>query len=454
MATAMPTIVGALGGFDFFSWAFTAYLLTQAVTIPIYGGLADVYGRKPVLLIGIGLFLVGSVLCGMAWSMVSLVAFRVVQGVGAGALVTLAQTIIGDLYPPVERARIQGYVSGAWAAGAILGPLLGSLIVAHVSWSWVFWVNVPIGCLAAIMITSTLREDLQHRQHRIDFLGALLMASGTSVLMFALVQAPLIDRVRTVLLLVAAAVLLVLFVIRERLAPEPMLPLALLRHRIIAGGNVACLAVGAVLMGSTAFLSLYVQGVMGRSALVAGFALAGPSLSWPLGSAIGGRLMLRTSYRTTVIAGALPLILGGLMMIGLDPTRGPLWAAFGALLIGIGLGFVVPTFVVAIQSTVGWERRGIATSTTVFSRIVGQAIGAALFGGILNASLSDRIAGGSDAVKRIMDPTLRQSAPAAELAPLIRATAAGLHEVYLIVGLMVLVILATALTLPKGHTAR
>lgn len=450
MATAMPTILGALGGFDSFSWAFTVYFLTQAVTIPIYGRIADIFGRKPVLLAAIGLFLIGSIACGFAWSMASLVAFRVVQGVGAGGLVTLAQTIIGDIFPPAERARIQGYISSIWATGAIFGPLLGGFLVSHVAWPWVFWVNLPVGLIAAIMIVATLHEEVQHRQHRIDYLGSILMTGGTLLLMFALVQAASLAIPTIFGLVVAALALLFLFALQERRAPEPMLPLDLLGNRIVAGGNVASLAVGAVMMGSTAFLSLYVQGVMGRSALLAGVALGGPSLAWPLGSSIGGRLMLRTSYRATAIAGALPMILGGVMMIALDPTSGPIWAASGAMLVGIGMGFTVPTYVVAIQSTVGWGQRGIATSTTVFTRIVGQAIGAALFGGILNASLSSRIAGGADMVTRLMDPALRRTLAAADLAPLMQAVAAGLHQVYLIVFLLILVILTMALCLPKG----
>jgi EmrB/QacA subfamily drug resistance transporter len=450
IATVMPTIVGELGGFDLLSWAFTAYLLTQAATIPIYGRLADVFGRKPVLLTAISLFLIGSVLCGFAWSMTSLIGFRALQGIGAGGLVPIALTIVGDLFTPAERARVQGWLSSVWAVGAIIGPMLGAFLVTHTIWPMVFWINVPIGGIAAVMLMVTLREQLQHRRHRIDYLGSALMILATSTLMFALVDAAKLRLDVLAGLIFAAVVLLAFFVLHERRTSEPMLPVALWRNPIVAGGNAAFLALGAVLMGSTAFLSLYVQGVMGRSAVVAGFTLAAPSVSWPLGSLLGGRLMLRASYRTTVLTGMLPLVTGSLMMIALDPTRGPLWAALGAALIGIGMGFTNNTFQVAIQSTVDWGQRGIATATTVFSRIIGQALGAAVFGGLLNASLPVAIIGGDDVLARALDPSLRRSLPPAEVARLTQALAHGLHHVYLLTGLLVLLVAAMALHLPAG----
>jgi EmrB/QacA subfamily drug resistance transporter len=448
VSTSMPTIVGALGGFEALTWVFSAYFLTQAVTIPVYGGLADLYGRKPVLLFGIALFLVGSVLCGMAWRMDMLIAFRVVQGVGAGALVTLAQTIIGDHYEPVERARLQGYISGAWAIGAILGPLLGSIIVTHASWAWVFWVNVPVGCAAAVMIIAALHETVEPHQRRIDYVGSALMAAGTGVLMFVLIQASTLGLSTILILTAASFALLAWFAVHEARTPDPILPIGLLTNRIIVGGIVLGVAVGSVLMGSTVFLSLYIQGVMGLSAMIAGIAVGAPSVSWPLGSFIGGRLLGRISYRSTTFIGVPLLATGILMLIALTPTRGALWAGIAPLLIGIGLGFIVPTFLVAVQASVGWEKRGIATSTTVFSRIVGQAIGAAVFGGILNAAVSSQAIDNGDALNRVVSPALRATMPAAELNLLVQEIAAGLHNVYLILGVLVLVVVCATLALP------
>jgi EmrB/QacA subfamily drug resistance transporter len=449
VATVMPQIVGHLGGFDLFSWVFTAYLLTQAVTIPIYGRLADVYGRKRMLLVAIGIFLAGSILCGCAWNMIALVGFRVVQGLGAGALIPISQTVVGDLYTPVERAKIQGYLSSIWAIGAILGPLIGAFLIAHTIWPMVFWVNVPIGAIAAVLLVLWLHEDLQHRDHRIDYRGAALMMAGTGLLMFALVQAAHLGRATLVALVAAALALLVLFFYHERRAPEPMLPMTLLANRVIAAGNIACLALGAIIIGASAFLSLYVQGVMGRSAIAAGLVLMTPSVSWPIGSSLGGWLMLRTSYRVTAAAGAVPLVLGSAVMIMLNPALGPVAAGVGAALIGIGMGFTNNTFTVAIQGSVGWAQRGIATSTMAFTRIVGQSLGAAMFGGTINAELADQHAP-EDIVDRIMDPVLRHALSAREIAPLTAAIGRGLHNVYLITGVLTVVVLATAIALPAG----
>ncbi|HXP31856.1 MAG TPA: MDR family MFS transporter [Stellaceae bacterium] len=450
VATAMPTIVGQLGGFDLFSWVFTAYLMTQAVTIPIYGRLADLYGRKRVLYVGTIFFLLGSVLCGFAWSMTALIGFRVMQGVGAGALLPVSMTLVGDLYAPAERARIQGLLSGTWGAAAILGPLLGAFLVTHLSWPAVFWVNVPIGIVAGSLIALTLHERVQERQHRIDYLGSLLLALGTGLLMFVLVQGSRLNLALDLALTAAAALALALFLIQEMRAPEPMLPLDLFRNRILAGGMIVNFGTGAVVMGTTAFLPAYIQGVMGRSALAAGLALMGMSASWSCGSALAGPTMLRTSYRFTATLGGAVLIAGSLILIALDPERGALWAGAGAVVSGLGMGLVSNSFLVSIQSSVEWHRRGVATSTAVFMRMTGQGVGTAVFGGILNAGLAGDLAGGGRFVDRILDPTLRQSLPAAQIATVMRDFAQALHNVYLIGGFVALVILAAALLLPAG----
>jgi EmrB/QacA subfamily drug resistance transporter len=453
VATVMPQIVGQIGGFDLFSWVFTVYLLTQAVTIPLYGRLADIFGRKRMLLIALALFLAGSVMCGFAWSMVSLIAFRVVQGVGAGGLVPIAQTVIGDLYSPVERARLQGYLSSVWAVGSIVGPLLGAFLVAHTIWPMVFWVNVPIAAVAAVMLVLWLHENLKPRQHRLDYAGAALLVLGTTGLMFAAVQAIHLGRALFASLVASSLVLLTLFFLHERRTAEPMLPIGLLKIRPIAAGSLGCFALGAIMMGATAFLSLYVQGVMGRSAVVAGIVLMTPSVTWPIGSASGGWLMLRTSYRATTMIGAAPLILGSLLILALDPSQGPLLAGLGAGLIGVGMGLTSNTFTVAIQSSVGWAQRGVATSTMSFMRQVGQAFGAAVFGGTINARLAQQGAS-PDIVDRIMDPTLRRALTPDAVAPLAQAIAVGLHDVYIIIAVLALGVLATAFVLPPRLNPR
>ena len=450
VATAMPTIVGELGGFQLFSWVFTAYLLTQAITIPIYGRLADFYGRKRILLTGMGIFLAGSVLCGFAWNMETLIAFRVAQGIGTGALVPVAMTIIADLYTPAERARMQGYLSSVWSTAAITGPMLGAFLVAHVTWPWVFWINAPLAVVAAILLVVGLHERVQPRPHRMNYLGVALLGLGIGVFMFALIQASSLTAGTVAALIATAVAILAILVAHERNAPEPILPLRLWRHPIVAASAVSSFCVGATIMGGSVFLSLYVQNVMGRSAVVAGWVLTAMSFSWMFGSIGGGRVMLWASYRAAVWAGGLWLIPATALLILLDPTRGPLWAAVAGFMLGVGLGFANNTYTVAVQATVDYSQRGLATSSTVFMRIIGQSVGTALYGGILNAGVMARVPGGADIVHRLMDPALRRSLPEATVAPLVSAMAAALHNVYVIQGLVVLVLLATAFCLPAG----
>ncbi len=449
VATAMPSIVGALGDFELFTWVFTSYLLTQAATVPIYGRLSDLYGRKRILFIGIGFFLAGSVLCGLAWSMGSLIAFRVLQGIGGGAILPVTQTLIGDLYRGEERARMQGYVSSVFAGAAILGPLVGAFLVAHTRWAMVFWFNVPLGIAAAVMLAVTLRESVHRREHRIDYLGSVLMASGTATLMFALSQATALDLRLLAGLVVLSALLFLVLVLHEQRVQEPMLPLKLWRNRVVAGGNAVNLAIGAVMMGITAFLPAYIQGVIGRDAVTAGLALTALSGSWPVGGVIAGQIMLRTSYRTAAVTGSLLIVIGCAMMAALDPTRGIAWAIGGAAIIGFGMGVTNNCFLVAIQTNTAWTERGAATSSTIFMRIFGQSLGTAVFGGILNISLSSRAAGG-DIVNRLMDPVLRRTIPAADVAPITDAFARALHHIYLINAVLAVLIFAAALTLPAG----
>ncbi|HLI22285.1 MAG TPA: MDR family MFS transporter [Stellaceae bacterium] len=453
VATVMPQIVGDLGDFDLFSWVFTAYLLVQAVIIPIYGRLADVYGRRRMLLVAVGVFAVGSVLCGCAWNMLSLILFRVVQGVGSGGLVPVSQTVIGDLYTPTERAKIAGWLSSVWALGSILGPLIGAFLIAHTIWPMVFWINVPIAAAAALMVVLWLKEALDHRERRIDYRGAAFLTLGNTVLMFALVQAGHLGLATLGLLLVLSLVLLVLFFRSEQRAAEPMLPIELLKNRTVAASSLGGLFSGAILMGATAFISLYVQGVMGESAFVAGLVLTTPSVTWVIGSASGGWLMLRSTYRMTIIAGGLLLVAGGLILVALRPGLGPLIAATGTGLVGIGMGLTMNAFTVATQGSVGWAQRGVATSTISFTRQVGQALGAAIFGGTINVELAKQGAG-ADIVDRSMNPALRGAVPTDTLAALASAIASGLHQVYWITLALGFAVAATAFLLPPRLSPR
>jgi EmrB/QacA subfamily drug resistance transporter len=450
VATAMPSIVADLGGFSLFSWVFAAYLLTQAVTIPIYGRLADLYGRKPVFFAGASLFLVASLLCGFARTMPALVGLRALQGLGAGAIQPIATTIVGDIYTPTERARVQGYISAVFGVSAIIGPGLGAFLVEHGSWSVVFWINLPIGLAAFIMFALFLHEDLERRPHQVDYLGSVLLALGGGALMMALVQGPSLGAAALIGLLATGAAALAALVAHERRTAEPMLALRLWRNRFIATGNLGGFTLGAVMMGVTAFLPPYVQAVLGGSAAAAGLVLADMSVTWTLGSIVGGRLMIRTSYRVTAVLGGLCLVAGALALIGLEPPRGLAWAHAGAMLIGLGMGLGNTTFLVSVQASVGWGERGVATSSTMFMRIVGQAAGAAAFGSILNLGVHRYAPEAANVINRLMTPALRASLDPAEVARVTGAVAAALHEVYLAAGVLSVLTVLLALRLPPG----
>ena len=448
VATAMPTIVAQLGGFHLFSWAFAAFLLTQAVSIPIYGRLADLYGRKPVFFAGTSLFLAASLLCGLAWGMGSFVLFRALQGIGAGAIQPIATTIVGDIYTPEERARVQGYLSGVFGVAAVLGPPLGAFIVEHVSWSFVFWINLPIGAMSFAMLSLFLRERQQKRRHRIDYAGSALLSFGAGALMLVMIQAQSLGWATIIILAAGGALALVALAINEKRAAEPIFPVALWRNRVIAVSNLGAFATGALIMAISGYLPTYVQGAMGGGVLMAGLVLGASSTSWAFASFAAGRLMVRTSYRLVAVIGALSLVAGSLLLVALEPARGLVWAAAGSFTIGIGMGFCNTAFVVAIQASVGWSERGAATSSYMFMRIVGQSVGAALFGAVLNFGLHRNAPEAGDLINRLLDPVLRRSLESAELARLGEAIASSLNLVYIISALAALMTLALAVSLP------
>ena len=450
VATAMPTIVADLGGFHLFSWAFAAFLLTQAVSIPIYGRLADLYGRKPVFFAGTSLFLVGSLLCGLASGMALFIVFRALQGAGAGAIQPIATTIVGDIYTPTERARVQGYLSGVFGIAAIFGPPLGAFLVEHVGWPFIFWINLPIGAASFVMLSLFLPERHQVRSHRIDYAGSALLSLGAGGLMVVLIEAQSLGQGPIIAFTAVGTCALIGLAANEWRTAEPIFPATLWRNRVIALGNLGGFTTGALIMAVSGYLPTYVQGAMGGSVLAAGLVLGASSISWAFASFAAGRLMVRTSYRLVAVIGGLSLVTGGVLLATLDPGRGLVWAAAGSFVNGIGMGFCNTAFVVSIQASVGWTERGVATSSYMFMRIVGQSVGAAVFGAVLNFGLSRHAPQAGDLINRLLDPGLRHSLGSAELAHLGQAIAASLHLVYIIAGLAAVITLALACALPAA----
>ena len=430
---------------------FAAYLLSQAVAIPIYGRLADLWGRKWLLVGSTALFLVGTILCSAAWAMIPLVIFRFIQGVGGGGLQPLAFTIIGDLYPPVERVKIQGNLNAIWGVSALSGPLIGALLTATLGWRSVFWINVPFAIAMVAILIGTFHDRIPHRPHKVDYVGSLLLVVGVGALLLALVQFASLDRQTIIILLVIAAVGLALLAWWELHAPEPIVPLELWRNPIVSTTNIGSFAIGMVMMGVIVFVPPYVQGVMGRSPVVAGFALISQSLGWTIIGAFAGRLLVRITYRTVAIWGGALLVLGAAMLVMLNPERGATWAFLSGGLIGFGIGFTNTTFLVAAQNAVEQQQRGAATAGNLFMRQFGASVGAALLGGVINWALAQRIPEGRDAIDQLMDPGLRAAMAPAELARLSQAIASSLTTVYIVVLVLAVIAFLLCFLVPAGQ---
>ena len=430
VATAMPNIAAKIGGFGLYAWVFSSYLLMQATMTPLFGKLADVFGRKPVLLVGLAIFLAGSVLCGFAPTMGLLVLFRLVQGIGAGAVQPLTMILVGDLYSLEERPRVQGVLGAVWGLSSILGPLAGGLIVAHADWHWVFWLNVPFGLVAAWLAWRYLHETVERHEAKVDVGGAALLFVGVSAFMLALTQGTAWGWPTAGALLALTAALLVAFLRLERHVPDPLMHLELWQDRLIRIANTATFLAGAVMIGLISFLPTYVQGVLGGSALAAGFSLTGMTLGWPISAFIAGRLLLSIGARATSRVGAVSL-LAGTLVVALGAPFGAAWAAFGSFLVGFGLGFVSTTFIVVIQTSVGWRQRGTATASNMLMRLLGSTVGAAIFGGLLNvrlhAYLDARGLGDAVPIDRIRD-LFAEGAPASAADALSPTALAALHD--------------------------
>lgn len=403
IATAVPSIVRDVGGFSQFPWLFSVFLLAQAISVPIYGKLADTVGRKPIMLIGIAVFVIGSMMCGVAWSMPVLIGARAIQGLGAGAVAPMAMTIVGDIYSVEERARVQGYLGSVWGIASIVGPTLGGVFSDYASWRWIFFVNLPIGAIAAWMLWRRFEETVERRRHRIDYAGAVALAVGFSLLILALLEggtrwgwtSPV-----TLGLVTVGLTLLIAFAFIERRAEEPIIPPWVFGRRVLVGGNLSALLVGALLIGLTSYVPTYAQGVRGTSALVAGLAVGAMSMGWPLSSTFSGRVYMRIGFRNTGLIGCVAVLTGSLLMLTLDGDSSVWLVAAFCFVIGAGLGFTASPTLVAVQSVVGWGQRGVVTGTNVFARSVGSAVGVAAFGAVANSAIGHRL---DDAPRSIAD---------------------------------------------------
>jgi EmrB/QacA subfamily drug resistance transporter len=388
VSTAMPQIVAQLGGLRLYSWVFSSFLLTQTAMTVVFGKLSDLYGRKNVMLLGIAIFLIGSVLAGFAWSMPSMVIFRLIQGIGAGAVQPVGLTIVADLYPARERGKIQGYLASVWAISAVLGPIVGGLIIRDFSWAWIFWLNVPIGLAAAAGFMLFLHDNPQHERRSIDIAGAALFTVAIAAMLIALTEIGSSDGATVLWMTGLFLVAGILFVLQERRAADPMISFALWSHRPIALTNAVGVFANMALMGLTTFLPMFVQSVLHRSAVVAGLALTMMLVGWPAGGTLAARGFQRFGLRRILITGSALIPAGAVVFVLLDAQSSPLLAAFGSLVMGFGMGLVSVTSLILVQEIVDWPQRGSVTASNLFARNLGSTLGATVLGAVLNYGLT------------------------------------------------------------------
>jgi EmrB/QacA subfamily drug resistance transporter len=449
VSTSMPTIVARLGGLELYSWVFSIYMLTSALTTPIFGKLADLFSRRNLMLVGIGIFLLGSTLCGAAQSMEMMVLFRAVQGLGGGAIYALAFIIVGILYPDEQRAKMQGIISSIWGISSILGPLAGGIIVENWSWRWVFFVNLPITAAASALIVMGMREETnEKRRPKLDWLGTTTLLSALILLFYALSHSAHARQPLNAELLVMIALalgILIIFVVIERRAEEPIIPLDLFRLGLFKTSTIVATLAAMGVFGAIGYLPLYLQGVLGFTATGAGAVLLVQSLAWTVGSLLAGKWINHWGYRSVSALGMFLLALGYGLFIAPSSDFTIVGVVAGATVIGIGMGLANLTTLVAVQTAVWFHRIGVATSTVMLFRTFGGAFVVSLMGTVLlhqmqkglatlgsgeltlSAAVRDKVAN----PQNLLEPATRALIPAEVLPKLVEILANAIWYAFL-----------------------
>lgn len=462
VSTAMPKIVSDLSGLKLISWVFAIYTLTTSVTTPIYGKLADLFGRKIIFTIGVVLFVLGSMLSGAAHTMTQLIWFRAFQGIGAGAVMPVTFTIIADLYPGEQRARMSGVFSSIWGIAGLLGPLVGGFFVDQISWRWIFYINLPVGLISLLLITIFFHETLgEKKKHKIDYLGAITFTIGISSLLYALLNGgskyawnsgPIFG------LFAVAIIFILLFGFIETKAKEPMMPFTLFKIPVILTSNAIAFMASGVLIGVNVYLPMWIQTILGHSATSSGLTLMPMSIAWPLGATFAGRYMYNIGSKLTAVLGGAFVALGATWLLALS-LNAPYWYFVGIMIvIGLGMGYVVTPSTVLVQSAVGWQMRGAATASNTFMRTMGQTVGVAIYGTIFNNSIanaSKNFSGYSSFKGKNISDIINSQAvnklPASILEAIKQALANTLHHVFILTAIIGVATFLITLFLPT-HT--
>ena len=401
VSTVIPQIVSDLGGFSKFTWVFSVYLLAQTVTIPLYGKLSDIFGRKKILLFGIVVFLIGSGTSAAAWDITSLILFRGIQGIGAGSIMATVNTIAGDIYSVKERARIQGYLSSIWGISAILGPALGGALAEFVNWRWIFIINLPFGALAIVFLILFLKENVQKQETKIDLKGAFLILITLSGFLLFLLEGgqkwPWLSWQNLVFLLLILFFALWTYRVESK-TKNAIMPIALWKNKTLANTSLAMMSMGIVMMGPETFLPTFAQASLGLGVIASGFVLASMSIGWPTASSLSGRLYLRIGFRETSMIGASVIFLSCLGFLFIPYPQPVYLLVINQIFLGAGFGLLSTPSLVGPQSMVPWNQRGMVTSGIVFSRNLGQSIGTAIFGAIFNNTLNAKMVGLSEEI--------------------------------------------------------
>ncbi len=452
VGTAMPTVVADLGGMAKYSWVFSAYLLASTTTVPMYGKLADLYGRRKIFTIGVALFLLGAALAGTSTTPGQLIAYRLVQGLGAGAVMPVSVTLMADIYTLQERGKIQGLFSGVWAVSSIIGPAAGGLITDLLSWRWVFYINIPFGLASVAGLFLFFHEETTRREHKLDIVGTVSLTVAIALLLLALLEGSerwgWVDP-RTLAMIALSGVGLLLLLWQENRAPEPMLPLTLFKNPVIAVSSLGSIVLGTILFSAAAYVPMFTQGVLGGTAIDAGMTLAPMSIGWPIASTASGWLLYRWGYRPFTIAGAAIGAIGCLLLFAASPDSGRIAVMFAMLFVGLGLGFMSTPYLLSVQNAVPRHQRGVATSSVQFFRTIGGAIAVAAFGAVLNAHLASNLSADVN-TNLALNPEARARIPAESLSVLVNVLDRGLSNVYLAMAGMAILGIVVALLFPKG----